>query len=149
MTADEPNTPGIAGYVLGILVSFLACAVLLVVPGAVAAGSWTVAIAFVPVAAVYIGILGFPVALAGALIVQIVCFRVPSQAFHVAVSVAAGFGLTAAYLRIDFTGAEPEAFFVAMAVGLAAGIGRAAVIFLVSSRRRLARVGELRGAARW
>lgn len=151
----QPNTPGFFGYVAAMTASFLVFGGLIgcvAVTATLAAGDplaavW-VAMIYPVMAAVYAMALGFPVALAGVLVVQVCCWGQANQWVHIAVAGLAGALLTTAYLPIvAFPGGEINAFLPVM-VALAAAAGRAVVVPLVLSRRQLALTGGLSGTAR-
>lgn len=145
---QSPNTPGIVGYAAGVGVSDLVCAPLLMAPALVEAhglGDVLSSIVFLPIAAVLVAVYGAPVAVIGAVLVDRVCSRVKDQKVHVAVAAIAGILTTLWYAHVtDLGGLGPNPASVAVAVGCAAAIGRAAVIPLVRSRRRLASPPPLR-----
>jgi hypothetical protein len=146
----QPNTPGSLGYVLGALASFVCCTPLLLVPALFDGGSIGDAIMYFPIGLVIVAVCGSPVAVAGVVVVQVLCSRVDAQLPHVLVAGLAGFGFTLLYVRA-FGVDDPGLATVVLAavVAVAAGFGRAAVIPLVESRRRLAAQGRLTGTARW
>ncbi|MFL6023485.1 MAG: hypothetical protein ACJ72O_09125 [Marmoricola sp.] len=139
---NRPNTPGFAGYVVAVLVSFAVFGTLVGFFAMFAADSPANALAiivvFAPMAAIAAGTLGLPVAVVGAVLVALCLRRVDQQVWHVLGAGVVGAVLTPVYVWLLF-GADgsPSALF-APGVGLAAALGRLAVVPLVSSRRRLA-----------
>ena len=148
--AREPNTPGFFGYLLGSVIAFGVAALLLLAAGISDGGTAAAALLYLPIAVVVVGIFGAPVAVVGFGLVQLFCSRVRAQPVHVTVAAVVGVALAWAYGTLtDVAAAGPNLGWVVLAVGVGAGTGRAAVIPLVRSRRRLAAVGQLRGTARW
>lgn len=68
---------------------------------------------------------GLPIALTGVLVVHLLCFRVRAQWVHVTVAALSGFGLTLLMFGL-LSGEGMEG--IALNVGVAAGLGRLAVV---------------------
>lgn len=146
----EPNSPGIAGYALGSLVSFGVVAVALLAGGVSDGGTPAAAILYLPIAYPMVAVVGAPVALAGCVLTQLICHQVRLQAVHVLVIAVAGAAVTYKYYgAFDLGSNGPSVLMVTIATGIGAGVGRIVVIPMVDSRRRLAAIGQLRGTARW
>jgi hypothetical protein len=138
---SRPNTPGLAGYLLGVCVSDAVCAVLLMVPALFEVGPHpTILLAlalYSPFAMVEVAVFGLPVAIVGVVGLHILCRPVAAQGVHVAVAGVLGFGVALCYAGATHLGGYgPAPLVVAGATGIAAATGRAAVIPLVHSRRR-------------
>jgi hypothetical protein len=134
----SPNTPGIGGYLLAVAVAFAWNALFL---AGTAAGLGGFVVGWI---AVYLYSLwfGLPIALAGVLVVHLLCCRVRAQWVHVAVAALSGFVLTA--LLFGSLSGDPMTL-LALSVGVAAGLGRVAVVPAVHRRReRLASRPSLR-----
>ena len=145
----EPNTPGLAGYVLGVAVSQVACALLVLFWLNVGLGpaGWVAAALYLPIALLEVSTYGLPVALGGVILVHATCFLVPWQSVHVVVAGAAGFALARGWTDLtDLASLGPPAHTISVLVGVAAATGRAAVIPLVV-RRRAAVERDFRPAA--
>jgi hypothetical protein len=133
----RPNTPGPAGYLLGVGVSFLLCAplVLLWLNAGSGPEGWLAAALYLPIALLEVSTYGLPVALAGVILVHATCFLVPWQSVHVVVAGAAGLGLAWAWTDVtDLASLGPPAHTISVLVGVSAAAGRAAVIPLVRWR---------------
>jgi len=105
----RPNTPGLAGYLLGVGVSFLVCAPLVLVWLNAGSGpeGWVAAALYLPIALVEVSTYGLPVALAGVVLVHAACSLVPWQWVHVVVTGATpGEGYYGAYTS-PTAGREP------------------------------------------
>jgi hypothetical protein len=122
---SSPYTPGVGGYVLAVVVSWLAfLAPLVVVLGP-----------YVVVAALFVVVVGTPVGIVGAVLTHLACRDARSQGTHVVVAGLCGFALMlvlAGHLEADDARAV---LLLATWVGAAAAVGRASVIRLVPARR--------------
>lgn len=147
-----PNTPGIFGYVAGVGVSCLVFGLLFMLPSLryydVLDGLSVLAL-YVPLCALAAATFGAMAWVPAVLLVHVSCRSVRGQAVHVVV--AGLIGAAAALPPIGLTGGLGYGSWAyrVLAVGLSAAAGRAAVVPLVSSRRRLALAGRLTGTARW
>lgn len=156
----RPNTPGILGYVLAVAMACGTAGSLTYVT-TVVLGVGTdeggdiltavvAAIVYVPLLTLFAATYGFPVAVAGVLVVHVALRRVERQACHVLAAGVVGALLSAGYAdALGFDDLGPDVLVVAVSVGVGAAAGRVAVIPLVESRRRLADQGRLAGTARW
>jgi hypothetical protein len=134
----QPNTPGPVGYLLGVGVSFLVCAPLVLVWLNADSGAegWVAAALYLPIALVEVSTYGLPVALAGVVLVHAACSLVPWQWVHVVVAGATGLALAWAWTDLtDLTSLGPPAHTISVLVGVSAAIGRGAVIPIVRHRR--------------
>jgi len=143
---SSPNTPGLSGYVLGVGISFVVCAPLILLWSNARLGSeeWLAALLYLPIAVMEVSTYGLPVAVLGVLVLDVTCRRIPWQAVHVLVAGASGVGLAWAWTAVthlDSIGPPAHAFSVL--AGVSAAVGRAAVVPMVR-RRRLAPGGVLR-----
>jgi hypothetical protein len=129
---SPPNTPGVAGYVIGCVISIVVCAPLVVL-GSAGFG----AMSSVPIVAVTMTVYGAPVTVGAALLLHVLCRRVSSQGAHVAAAALAATFLAFAYAHVSGIndGTLPPAYDV-VAIGCAGASGRAAMIPLVIRRRR-------------
>lgn len=150
---NGPHTPGILGYLLALIVSWLVFAVFVVVPGAAATGDPLNAlgalIVYVPIVMIAGAIYGLPIAVAGVIVVHLLCFQARDQWIHVLAAGLIGIALAAVQFHWFLNGPPGWSTVMALVVGLAAAVGRLAVLPLVTSRRRLAAQGRLTGTARW
>lgn len=148
----RPNGPGVLGYVVAALASFAAFGTLVGLVAMFAAddpaGALAILVIYVPVATLVAGTFGLPVAVVGSVLLALCLRDVGGQGWHVLTAGALGVVLTLAYFAVlgDVSGVP---IVLASAVGVAAAVGRLAVVPLVSSRRRLAAEGRLTGTARW
>lgn len=115
------NTPGVLGYAIGIVVSLLAFGPLVALP-ALFDGEVGAYVTGALLMSYYALLAGWPVALTGALIVHLTCFRVRDQGIHVLVAGLAGWAVAAVYLGL-LTGLSPWDPLV-LVVGIAAALGR-------------------------
>ena len=127
------HTPGPGGYILAVLVSDFAFALLLGL-GALADGDTEAFFGGLVVFTVITAIYSIPFAVPGVLLVHFVARRASSQLVHVATAGAVGLlaGLVASGLMFRDSG-WPWLF---LEVGVATAVGRAAVIRMVPAVRR-------------
>jgi hypothetical protein len=122
-----PNTPGVGGYALGIMVSWL----VVLVSSVFLLGPYVFYLA-VPMAVV-----GIPLFVLGSVLTHFACRETSSQAAHVLVAGLSGF--TLAFLLTTGAAADGLGSLLRLLafpawVGMAAAIGRASVICLVPER---------------
>ena len=132
------STPGLAGYVLGVAVSQLVCALLMLfwLNAGLGPAGWVAAALHLPIALIEVSTYGLPVAVVGVALVHATCHRIRWQSVHVLVAGTAGLAL--AWAWTDLTGLAslgPPAHTISVIIGVSAAAGRAAVIPLVVRRR--------------
>lgn len=144
---NGPNTPGFFGYVVAVLVSFVAFGFLVgffaMLSAADPLAGLAILLLYAPMAAAVAGTYGLPVALAGAALVALGLRRVAPQPVHVLGAGLVGLVLTPVYLSLVGLADDDSILMLSVAVGLAAALGRLAVVPLVRSRRRLDAEGRL------
>ncbi|MFL6023847.1 MAG: hypothetical protein ACJ72O_10955 [Marmoricola sp.] len=146
-----PNTPGIVGYAAGIGVSCVLFGLLFMLPSLqfydVADGLAVLAL-YVPMCALAAASFGVLAWAPATLLLHVSCRSVSVQAVHVVVAGLLGAVAARVPLGIVHVGYGSRTYDV-LVVGISAALGRAAVVPLVISRRRLAAQGHLTGTARW
>jgi heme/copper-type cytochrome/quinol oxidase subunit 3 len=121
------GSPGLWGYVIAIALSVLIFSLLLVVEDHRTGDTWPEAWAVLPLVLIVGTVLAVPVGAIGAAIIHMVTGNVHDQWAHVGLAVL--MGLLAGLITFHWTG-------LTFALGIACGLGRAAVIPL--ARRRSA-----------
>ena len=128
-TTGAVNTPGWLGYAAAIGISVVSYGALL--------GLWGGGLGGALAAAVFVPVFGWPYAVpigvVGAAVVHLTCRGVPEQWVHVAA--AAGCGVVGGALFWGWFGHTAAFGMGSLMVGVAAGLGRTAVVPLVERRR--------------
>ena len=138
---QRPYTPGPLGYLLAIAVTAVAYPPILLAQTLVEGPlTWVVASVVFGVVAVVIGV---PVGLLAAPLIHLLTWFIPFQAVHVVVSAAVG-SVTGVGVWLvidpDYEWVTGQLGWYAGALGLAAALGRTAVIPLVRRRQAWARM---------
>ena len=145
------NTPGLCGYVLVLLISYAAFVGPLALMTAVGGElEWAMAVLMVGCAVAFT--IGTLVAAPALVVVHFCCRYFPEQLTHVLATGLAGMAAGTILFAVGAYGSLAVGYFALPTIagmGIAAGIGRLAVVPLVNSRRRLAAQGQLTGTARW
>jgi hypothetical protein len=117
-------TPGVGGYAVGIVVSWLAFLVPFVFLGP-----------YVVVVAFFVMVVGTPVGVVGAVVTHLACRHAPNQATHVLVAGLCGFTIMLLLGELAEGDDTGLLLLASVWVGVAAAVGRASVICLVPERQ--------------